>query len=91
MFPLCFFGVDLIRLAAPVKLRHPSRRLHQDKKGAQPVRGAPFSISRHNVERRGDCRKQDIVPSGADLQILLTRQDFKSRPASVAGTGLGPS
>ncbi|MBW9089403.1 hypothetical protein JNB91_16325 [Rhizobium wenxiniae] len=90
MFPLYFLGVDLIRVAAPVKLQHLYCSLHPDKKGAQPERGAPFSLSRHNVGRRGVCREQDVVSSGSDPEILLTRQVFKSPSALVADTGLGP-
>ncbi|MGF0524078.1 hypothetical protein ACQEDT_21390 [Agrobacterium pusense] len=79
MFPRSIFTADLIRKGGAVKVqRHLCGRIGH-KKGARPVRGAPSSVSRDNVKRRGDCSEQDIVSSGSDAQILVTKSDFKSR------------
>jgi hypothetical protein len=79
MFPRSIFTADLIRKGGAVKVQRHLRCRIEHKRGAQPVRGAPSSVSWENINRRGDCSEQDIVSSGSDAQILVTKSDFKSR------------
>jgi hypothetical protein len=61
-----FLNADLIREGCAVKVQHHICGRIRQKKGAQPKRGAPSSLSRENVKRRGDCSEQDIGSLGSD-------------------------